>query len=199
MLVGRMIDDELGEHSQLSPPCLLYEATEIRHRAEIGIDRAVVRNVIAVVTAGRGIERLQPKRGDAEVLQVVEFFGQPYEIADAVVVAVGECLDMKLIDDRVLEPKLVAFEPRRRPDVGDHIHGTAFTRSREQQGGILLLIDTQTDTAPLEDVPFAGDQIFNGFDAPARGRWADLDIAEMKPELAWPGLCQRHGDGYRII
>src|SRR5262249_44905410 len=69
----------------------------------------------------------------------------------------------------------------------------------EQQGGILLLIDAQTDTAPLEDVPFAGDQIFNGFDAPARGRWADLDIAEMKPELAWPGLCQRHGDGYRII
>src|SRR5215510_5360280 len=68
----------------------------------------------------------------------------------------------------------------------------------EQQGGILLLIDAQTDTAPLEDVPFAGDQIFNGFDAPARGRWADLDIAEMKPELARSGL-QRHGDGHRII
>src|SRR6516162_10382622 len=69
----------------------------------------------------------------------------------------------------------------------------------EQQGGILLLIDAQTDAAPLEDVPFAGDQIFDGFDAPARGRWADLDIAEMKPELARPGLCQRHGDGHRII
>src|SRR5215475_1901366 len=69
----------------------------------------------------------------------------------------------------------------------------------EQQGGILLLIDAQTDAAPLEDVPFAGDQIFNGFDAPARGRWADLDIAEMKPELARSGLCQRHGDGHHII
>src|SRR5262244_2499696 len=69
----------------------------------------------------------------------------------------------------------------------------------EQQGGILQLIDAQTDAAPLEDVPFAGDQIFNGFDAPARGRWADLDIAEMKPELPRSGLCQRHGDGHRII
>src|SRR6516225_3807575 len=69
----------------------------------------------------------------------------------------------------------------------------------EQQGGILLLIDAQTDAAPLEDVPFAGDQIFDGFDAPARGRWADLDLAEMKPELARSGLCQRHGDGHRII
>src|SRR5262249_47671017 len=69
----------------------------------------------------------------------------------------------------------------------------------EQQGGILLLIDAQTDTAPLEDVPLAGDQIFDGFDAPARDRWADLDIAEMKPELARSDLCQRHGDGHPII
>jgi hypothetical protein len=36
---------------------------------------------------------------------------------------------MKLINDRVLEPKLVAFELRHRPDVSDHIHGTAFTSS----------------------------------------------------------------------
>src|SRR6516225_5506957 len=69
----------------------------------------------------------------------------------------------------------------------------------EQQGGILLLIDAQTNSAPLNDVPFAGDQIFNEFDVPARGRWTDLDIAEMKPELARPGLRQRHGDGHRII
>ena len=127
MLIGRVIDDELGEHSQLSPLGLLHEATEIRHRAEIGIDGAVVRNIIAVVTARRGIERQQPKRGDAEILQVVEFFGQSREIADAVVVAVGKRLDMKLINDRILEPKLVAFELWFRPDVSDHIHGTAFT------------------------------------------------------------------------
>jgi len=68
MLVGRMIDDELGEHSQPSPLGLLHEATEIRHRAEIGIDGAVVGNVVAVVTAGRGIEWQQPKRRDAEIL-----------------------------------------------------------------------------------------------------------------------------------
>src|SRR5262245_51411582 len=69
----------------------------------------------------------------------------------------------------------------------------------EQQGGILQLIDAQTGAAPLEDVPVAGDQIFDGFDAPARCRWADLDVAEMKPELARSGLCQRHGDGHRVI
>src|SRR6266581_932870 len=69
----------------------------------------------------------------------------------------------------------------------------------EQQGGVLLLIDAQTDSAPLEDVPFARDQIFNGFDPPARGRRTDFDIVEVKPELPRSGLCQRHGDGHRIV
>ncbi len=122
-----MVDDELRDHAQLSPLGLLHETTEVLHRAEIGIDGAVVRNVIAVVTPGRGIERHQPKSGDAEILQVVEFFGQASEIANAVVVAVAECLDMKLINDRVLEPKLVAFGLRFHLDVRDDVHDTAFT------------------------------------------------------------------------
>ena len=103
------------------------------------------------------IERQQPKRGDAEVLQVVEFFGQPYEIADAVVVAVGECLDVKLIDDRVLEPKLVAFELRRRLMSATRSTARPSREAAEQQRRILLLIDAQTNSAPLDDVPFAGD------------------------------------------
>src|SRR5262249_58331671 len=49
----------------------------------------------------------QPQRGDAEVLQVVELLGQPGEVADAVVVAVGERLDVQLVDDRRLVPGLV--------------------------------------------------------------------------------------------
>src|SRR6266566_4525967 len=69
----------------------------------------------------------------------------------------------------------------------------------EQQGGVLLLIDAQVDSAQLEDVPFARDQIFNGFDPAARGRRTDFAFAEMKPELPRSGLCQRHGDGHRIV
>src|SRR5260370_22780478 len=69
----------------------------------------------------------------------------------------------------------------------------------EQQGGVLLLIDAQTDSAALEDVPFASYQIVNGFGLPARGRRTDFDIAEVKPELPRSDLCQRHGDGHRIV
>ena len=86
---------------------LLDEALEILHRPEIGIDVAVVGDVVAVVAARRGIERQQPQRGDAEILQIAELFGQPGKIADAVIVAVGKRLDVQLIDDGVLVPELV--------------------------------------------------------------------------------------------
>ena len=107
MLVGGVIDDEFGDDAQAAPLGFGDEAAEILHRAEIGIDRAVVGDVVAVVAAGRGIERQQPQRGDAEILQIVELLGQAGEIADAVIVAVGEGLDVQLIDDGVLVPELV--------------------------------------------------------------------------------------------
>jgi hypothetical protein len=47
-------------------------------------------------------------------LQVIELFGQACEIADAVIIAVGERLDVKLVDNSVLVPKLVAVERDRR-------------------------------------------------------------------------------------
>src|SRR5439155_9264953 len=57
VLVGSMIDDELGDDPQA--PLLGFddEAAEILHGSEIGIYRAVVGDVIAVITAGRGIKR----------------------------------------------------------------------------------------------------------------------------------------------
>ena len=55
-------------------------------RAEIGIDVAVVGNVVAVVAARARIERQQPQRGDAEIAQIVEPLGQAGKIADAVAV-----------------------------------------------------------------------------------------------------------------
>src|SRR5262245_22377667 len=68
----------------------------------------------------------------------------------------------------------------------------------EQQCRILLLIDAQPDPAPFQDVPLARDQVFDKFHAPAPARRTDLDIAKMKPELAWSGPRQRYGNGDRI-
>ena len=104
MLVGGVVDHEFGDDPQAATLGLDDEAAKILHGPEIGIDVAVVGDVVAVVPAGRGIERQQPQDGDAELLEIAELFGQPGEIADAVIVAVGEGLDVKLIDDGVLVP-----------------------------------------------------------------------------------------------
>ena len=57
VLVGSMIDDEFGDDPQA--PLLGFDdkAAEILHGPEIGIDRAIIGDVIAVIAAGRGIER----------------------------------------------------------------------------------------------------------------------------------------------
>ncbi len=107
VLVGGVVDDELGDDAQAALLRFQDEAAKVLHRPEVGIDVAVVGDVVAVVAAGRGVERQQPQRGDAEILQIVELVGQPREIADAVIVAVVKRLHMELVDDGVLVPKLV--------------------------------------------------------------------------------------------
>src|SRR3954454_13819507 len=69
----------------------------------------------------------------------------------------------------------------------------------KQQGGVAVLIDTQPDAAPFERVPLAGDQVLDRFDAMPVIRRADLELAEMKPELSWSSFCQCHRHGDRIL
>ena len=47
-------------------------------------------------------------------------------------------------------------------------------------------------------VAFPGDEIFDGLDADDGCRRADVDVAEMEPELARSSLAQRHGDGHAL-
>ena len=79
----------------------------VGQRAVVGMDAAVVGDVVAVVAPRRGIERQQPDRVDAELGDVVELRHQAGEVADAVVVGIEERLDVQLIDDRVLVPERI--------------------------------------------------------------------------------------------
>jgi hypothetical protein len=67
----------------------------------------VVGNVVPVVAVRRGIERLQPKTGNAEPRQVVETLNEACKVADPVAVAVDVLLDVEAVDDRVLVPKVL--------------------------------------------------------------------------------------------
>ena len=107
VLVGGVVDDELGDHlaGRAGAP---RAATRGSRRACRSADaRCGSRRCRSRRPQRRRIERQQPDRVDAELLDVVELRGQAPEVADAVVVGVEEGLDVQLVDDRVFVPERV--------------------------------------------------------------------------------------------
>src|SRR5579862_4423343 len=107
-LIRGMVDHQLRDDAQPPAGSLSDEGTEISACAVLRMNVTIVGDVVAVVPARRGIERQQPDGVDAEVLDVVQPFGESAKVADAVTVAVVESADVHLVDDRVLVPERVA-------------------------------------------------------------------------------------------
>ena len=105
VLVGGVVDHELGDHLEPAAMRLGHEGAEVLARPVVRMHVAVIGDVVAVVLERRRIERQQPHRVDAELLDVVELGGEAGEVADAVAVRVEERLDVQLVDDRVLVPE----------------------------------------------------------------------------------------------
>jgi hypothetical protein len=64
-----------------------------------------MRDVVAIVTKRRRVEGKEPDTGNAEALDVAELFGEPFEVSDAVAVAVVVRADVDLINDSVFVPQ----------------------------------------------------------------------------------------------
>ena len=135
MLIRGVVDDEFGNHPKSTALRLGDEAAKILHRAEIRIDGTVVGDVIAIVVPWRRIERQKPKRGDAQFLKIIEFACQADEVADTIVVAVGEGLDVKLIDDGVLVPEIAGLYGSVGTDLGHFVHDKPHARQRNKSAG----------------------------------------------------------------
>jgi hypothetical protein len=112
VLIGRVVDDQFGDHAQAARMRFLNEALDVAERTVIGMHAPVVGDVVAVVAARRRIERQQPDRAHTQFGDVVELRNQAGEIADAVVVRIEERLDVHLVDDRVLVPERIVGEHR---------------------------------------------------------------------------------------
>ena len=91
VLIRRVVHHELGDDSQVAAVGLIQKLAEVVERAVLRINVHVVRDVVTIILQRRRKKRLQPDRGDAQVLNVIKPLGQSAEIADAVVVAVVEC------------------------------------------------------------------------------------------------------------
>src|SRR4029079_18270876 len=72
-----------------------------------GIDRVVIRNVVAVVLARRFLKGHQPNRGDAEAVEIIQTPHQALEIADAVAVGIHVGADGQAVDNGVLVPEVL--------------------------------------------------------------------------------------------
>ncbi len=105
VLIGRVVDDQFGEDAQ--PACVrfLEQHLEVAQRPVRRVDVAIVGDVVAVVAQRRRIERQQPDRVDAEVLNVIELLNQALEVADAVAVGIEEGADVQLVNERVFVPR----------------------------------------------------------------------------------------------
>ncbi len=104
VFVRRVVDDQLGDHAQAALVRLFEHLLEVGERAVLRVHVFVARDVVAVVTQRRRIERHQPDRVDSEVLHVVELGGHALEVAHPVFVGVEEGLDVELVDHRIAVP-----------------------------------------------------------------------------------------------
>ena len=107
MLIRGVVDDQLGDDAQPAPVRLAHETLEVAAGSIHRVDVVVIGDVVTVVAQRRWVERQQPDRVDAEVLDVVQLLGQAVEVPDPVIVGIEERLDVQLIDDRVLVPERI--------------------------------------------------------------------------------------------
>jgi hypothetical protein len=107
VLIGRVVDHQLGDHLESAAVCFGEELPEVVERPVRRVNLRVEGYVVAIIFLGARIVRQQPDRADSQLLQVVELLGQPLEVADPVPVRVGEALHVQLVDDRVLVPERV--------------------------------------------------------------------------------------------
>ena len=108
VLVRGVVDHQLDHDLHAARVRGGQESLELLQRAVLRMHVAIVGDVVTVVAQRRGKERQKPQAGDPEILQVVELLQKSREVADAVVVAVVEGLDVQLVDDRVLVPEGIA-------------------------------------------------------------------------------------------
>ena len=104
------------------------EPAEQAEIAERRVDVVEVGDVVPAVALRRRVERQQPERGDAELLEVVELRDQPGEVAPAVVGAVEEGAHVELVDDRVHVPVRVGRQCVRLADLARRRGGRALRR-----------------------------------------------------------------------
>ena len=104
VLPRAMVRDEIDEDTELEVVRFGNQRIGVGQRAEVGVDVAIVGDVVAAVEQRRGIPRADPDGVDAELGKIRQPRPNAVEIADAIPVRVGERAWVDLVDDCATPP-----------------------------------------------------------------------------------------------
>ncbi len=104
MLIRRVRDDVIKEDANVTCVRRADEFAQIVFGAQVGIDRVIVRGIVAVITRRRE-DRREPERANTQVFEVVELRGDAFQIANAIAVRVVKTTRKNFVQDDVVEPR----------------------------------------------------------------------------------------------
>ena len=108
MHAAGVVHDEIEDHADASSMALLDQAIEVGQGPEDGVDRRVIRHVVAAVEHGRQVDGGEPDGVDAERIwsarEMVQVVDDSLEVTDTVAVRVGEAPRVHLVHDAVQPP-----------------------------------------------------------------------------------------------
>jgi hypothetical protein len=104
VLVRGVVNHVIADDLDVAFVRLLDQTVEVRERAELRINILVVANVVAEINLRRRIERCNPNRIYAEVLQVVQLRRDAVQVADAVAVRIVETTRVNFLINGALPP-----------------------------------------------------------------------------------------------
>ena len=105
VLRAAVVGDDVHHDPDAERACVADKGVELLEIAVVGLDVEVVGDVVPVVGLRRRVARIEPDRIDAEIGEVGQAAADAGEVADAVVVRVGERAHVQLVDDRSLPPR----------------------------------------------------------------------------------------------
>ncbi len=110
MLVGGMVQHQLGDHPQPPLVGLPQKLLKLPQGIVAGIDIVIIGNIVPIIPQRRRVERQHPERRNPQLLQVVQLADQTTEVPHAVGIGIGKGLDMHLVNNRITVPGGVVFK-----------------------------------------------------------------------------------------
>ena len=109
VLIGAMVQHQIHDDGNISFPSLADQLLHILHRAEHGVDGAVVGHIVAVVHLGRSANRTQPNAVNAQLLQIIQMRDDALQVTHTAAGGILKAFGVDLIEDSRLPPAPFGF------------------------------------------------------------------------------------------